>query len=254
MSIDLLADATSDGATCCDSSALVATRATTTCRPHTARARPLQGSADRHPCHARQTPSSARPAASRLSPLEIWPRLSIEPSRCCSPISSGPNSRQSSAQAPRVPKSKGSRYIPSAVRRAVWKRDGGRCAFVGAEGRCTERGFLEFHHVEPHAVGGAVIVENLELRCRAHNLHEAEHYFSGRLPLLREARAGTTTLLVGPDRRRALGRRVLALRAVRGVPSPSMLLRLEQSCAPGCTAAAASLAATALPIHSGRRR
>ena len=83
----------------------------------------------------------------------------------------------------------GSRYIPSAVRRAVWKRDGGRCAFVGAEGRCTERGFLEFHHVEPHAVGGAVSVENLELRCRAHNLHEAEHYFSGRLPLVREARA-----------------------------------------------------------------
>ena len=83
----------------------------------------------------------------------------------------------------------GARYIPSGVRRAVWKRDGGRCAFLGAEGRCTERGFLEFHHIRPHATGGASIVENLELRCRAHNLHEAEHYFSGRLPLLREARA-----------------------------------------------------------------
>ena len=83
----------------------------------------------------------------------------------------------------------GSRYIPSTVRRAVWKRDGGRCAFVGAEGRCSERGFLEFHHIRPHAAGGASIVENLELRCRAHNLHEAERYFSGRLPLFREARA-----------------------------------------------------------------
>ena len=30
---------------------------------------------------------------------------------------------------------------------------------------------------------------NLELRCRAHNLHEAEHFFRGRLPLLRERRA-----------------------------------------------------------------
>ena len=86
-------------------------------------------------------------------------------------------------------KALGARYIPAAVRRAVWKRDGGRCRFVGAEGRCTERGFLEFHHIRPHAAGGATIVENLELRCRAHNLHEAEHYFSGRLPLLREARA-----------------------------------------------------------------
>ena len=82
-----------------------------------------------------------------------------------------------------------SRHIPSTVRRAVWKRDGGRCAFVGAKRRCAERGFLEFHHVEPHAIGGPASVENLELRCRAHNLHEAERYFSGRLPLLREARA-----------------------------------------------------------------
>ena len=52
----------------------------------------------------------------------------------------------------------GSRYIPAAVRRAVWTRDGGRCAFVGAEGRCAERGFLEFHHVKPHGVGGTASV------------------------------------------------------------------------------------------------
>ena len=84
---------------------------------------------------------------------------------------------------------RGSRYIPAAVRRVVWTRDGGQCAFVGAEGRCAERGFLEFHHVEPHSVGGAPSVANLELRCRAHNLHEAEHFFRGRLPLLRETRA-----------------------------------------------------------------
>lgn len=78
----------------------------------------------------------------------------------------------------------GSRRVPSAVKRAVWKRDGGQCAFVGAQGRCTERGFLEFHHVHPHAVGGPAVVENVSLRCRAHNLHEAEQYFGARLPLL----------------------------------------------------------------------
>ncbi len=50
----------------------------------------------------------------------------------------------------------GSRHIPAEVTRAVWLRDGGRCAFVGAKGRrCTERGFLEFHHVTPYAAGGA---------------------------------------------------------------------------------------------------
>jgi hypothetical protein len=82
----------------------------------------------------------------------------------------------------------GSRHIPSAVRRAVWRRDQGRCAFVGTHGRCVERAFLEFHHVEPHAVGGPACVENIQLRCRAHNIHEAEQYFHTTLPLLgREA-------------------------------------------------------------------
>ena len=96
----------------------------------------------------------------------------------------------------------GSRHIPAAVRRDVWKRDEGQCAFVGTQGRCTERGFLEFHHVEPYAVGGPAAVENVSLRCRAHNAYEAELYFGERLPLLvREASPyeyGSVEL--GPDR------------------------------------------------------
>jgi hypothetical protein len=67
-----------------------------------------------------------------------------------------------------------SRHIPSSVKRAVWTRDGGCCAFEGAEGRCGERGFLEFHHVVPYADGGAASEENIQLRCRAHNQFEAE--------------------------------------------------------------------------------
>ena len=65
------------------------------------------------------------------------------------------------------------RYVPATVKRAVWKRDGGRCAFVGTDGRCGEFGFLEFHHVTPFAAGGATDAANLELRCRAHNAYEA---------------------------------------------------------------------------------
>lgn len=67
-----------------------------------------------------------------------------------------------------------SRHIPAEVRRAVWTRDGGQCAFNGARGRCHERGALEFHHVRPFADGGPATVENIELRCRAHNAYEAE--------------------------------------------------------------------------------
>ena len=66
------------------------------------------------------------------------------------------------------------RRIPAAVRREVWARDEGRCTFKGIDGRCAETGFLEFHHVIPYATGGPSTIENLELRCRAHNVYEAE--------------------------------------------------------------------------------
>jgi hypothetical protein len=79
--------------------------------------------------------------------------------------------------------SSASRHVPAAVKRAVWARDEGRCAFVGARGRCSETGFLEFHHVTPYAAGGETLIENLELRCRAHNAYEAECYFGGAQPL-----------------------------------------------------------------------
>jgi 5-methylcytosine-specific restriction endonuclease McrA len=69
--------------------------------------------------------------------------------------------------------SEAGRYVPAAVKRAVWTRDAGCCAFIGADGRCGETGFLEFHHVVPFSTGGKTNVENLELRCRAHNQHEA---------------------------------------------------------------------------------
>lgn len=72
----------------------------------------------------------------------------------------------------------GSRRVPAAVRREVWRRDEGRCAYVGPSGRCCETAFLEFHHVQPYAAGGPATVGNIQLRCRAHNQFEAE-LFSG---------------------------------------------------------------------------
>jgi 5-methylcytosine-specific restriction endonuclease McrA len=79
-------------------------------------------------------------------------------------------------QTARAPK-RGTRHIPAAVKREVWTRDDGRCAFVGGQGRCGERNFLEYHHVVPHADGGPPTAANIELRCRAHNVYEAELHF-----------------------------------------------------------------------------
>jgi hypothetical protein len=75
-------------------------------------------------------------------------------------------------------KSDTSRWVPVEVKRAVWLRDGARCAFVGSSGRrCGERGFLEFHHLKPFGAGGETTVANVQLRCRAHNQYEADLYY-----------------------------------------------------------------------------
>jgi hypothetical protein len=75
----------------------------------------------------------------------------------------------------------GSRGIPREVKRTTWRRDEGQCAFVSASGRrCTERTFLEFHHVLPFARGGPATADNIALRCRRHNQYESGVVFGSR--------------------------------------------------------------------------
>ena len=69
------------------------------------------------------------------------------------------------------------RYIPASIKRDVWRRDQGKCAFVSTGGsKCGSADGVEFHHVRPYAVGGEATAANIELRCRAHNGFEwAQH-------------------------------------------------------------------------------
>jgi hypothetical protein len=67
-----------------------------------------------------------------------------------------------------------SRHIPAAIKRAVAKRDGGRCTFVAREGRrCDSRDALEFDHLRAFARSRRHRAEEITLRCRAHNRHAA---------------------------------------------------------------------------------
>jgi hypothetical protein len=93
----------------------------------------------------------------------------------------------------------GSRHIAADVRREVWARDRSQCAFVSPDGhRCQERGFLELHHTAPYAVGGDATVATIELRCRAHNLYEAELDFGSPVRHRRRAK-GTRAPRHRPD-------------------------------------------------------
>ena len=85
-------------------------------------------------------------------------------------------SRPRLVKGPAAP-ARSTRQIPAQVRREVWNRDGGRCAFVGSHGRCAERAFLEYHHIQPYAEGGLTDTQNIELRCHGHNNFEARHFF-----------------------------------------------------------------------------
>ncbi|MBI3998336.1 MAG: hypothetical protein HY355_04825 [Armatimonadetes bacterium] len=123
----------------------------------------------------------------------------------------------------------GSRHIPAEVKRAVWMRDGGQCAFVSRTGRrCTEQGFLEFHHVAPYGAGGEATVDNIQLRCRAHNGYEAELYSGPRKsPMVRERPAAYVHSRV--RLRRSFRERIAGTRSGPSwAPAPSALLHTQR--------------------------
>ena len=61
------------------------------------------------------------------------------------------------------------------VRRAVWARDQSQCTFIDPRSRvrCRAKHFIEEDHVHPKAMGGEYSLENIRLRCRAHNQRHA---------------------------------------------------------------------------------
>jgi hypothetical protein len=135
-----------------------------------------------------------------------------------------------------------SRHIPAAVRRAVWARDGGRCAFRGPGGRCGETAFVEFHHVRPFAAGGGATIDNIELRCRAHNQYEADLFF-GEPVVVRESRAdyGTSGPAAWPViTSRASGRRSRGVIVLNARPATNRASRAYRSVSVGSIRAARS--------------
>ena len=70
------------------------------------------------------------------------------------------------------------RALPAAVRRQVWRRDGGRCSYVDrrTERRCNSRHLIEIDHILPYALGGGADPGNLRLLCHAHHRHRHARY------------------------------------------------------------------------------
>jgi hypothetical protein len=101
--------------------------------------------------------------------------------------------RKPRANAP-VAAPKRARAISAHVKRAVWQRDGARCAFISTQGRrCSSRARLEFDHVDPVARGGTAHVDRVRLLCRAHNQFEAERVYGRAFMERRRGQAAQST-------------------------------------------------------------
>lgn len=59
------------------------------------------------------------------------------------------------------------RYIPAAVQREVWDRDGGVCI------NCDSEEDLEYDHVIPFSKGGSNTAANIQLLCRECNMRKS---------------------------------------------------------------------------------
>jgi hypothetical protein len=134
------------------------------------------------------------------------------------------------------------RYIPAPVRRKVWLRDGGQCAFVSESGRrCTSRERVEIDHLDlvgrrSHpSESGPPTAERLRLVCQAH--------IAGQSPRLQ--RGGQVPSRANPHEPDSLGSGVMgrpnASKQTRHVASePSPEARAKPRAAPKGNALAPS--------------
>ncbi len=121
--------------------------------------------ADRGP--ERPDTSAAKPATDSTSAPKTR-RFGPQAAACAKPAAPTPTQTSAAKAGGRT-----GRAIPAAVKRAVWRRDQGRCSYVDRTSgrRCGSQHLLQIDHVVPYARGGGAEPNNLRLLCAAHHRH-----------------------------------------------------------------------------------
>jgi hypothetical protein len=108
-------------------------------------------------------------------------KLVLERDRKRKALTDRPRRQQESGPRPEAETAgENDRYVPAAVKRAVWERDQGRCTWPMGDGALwgsTHR--LEFDHDLEVALGGKPTLGNIRLLCKSHNLMKAEQHLGG---------------------------------------------------------------------------
>ncbi|MFL5813561.1 MAG: HNH endonuclease [Bdellovibrionia bacterium] len=110
---------------------------------------------------------------SNPSYLELFHRMADLALKKLTPPAESKRATQNIQTRPQT-KSVNPRYVPTALKREVWKRDQSQCSYQSSDGKkCGSRFALEIDHIQPLALGGKTENSNLRLLCRAHNQQQA---------------------------------------------------------------------------------
>ena len=76
-----------------------------------------------------------------------------------------------------------SRAIPTYLKKHIWERDGGKCAYVHPKTKrtCSSKHLLQIDHIKPFSLGGKSEAGNLRLLCAGHNQFRSEKTFGRRI-------------------------------------------------------------------------
>ena len=149
-------------------------RARTVSRAAQDESRPAPAAKERaapEPGHAVTVQSAAIPADATPTPDGTpHPTPTSTPSPTRKKTTDRPAAARTKPAAAATPTAKpcaASRAIPAAVKRQVWRRDGGRCSYLdrGTGRRCNSRHLIEIDHILPYALGGGADPGNLRLLC-----------------------------------------------------------------------------------------
>jgi hypothetical protein len=113
----------------------------------------------------------------KKDPVEKAHRAQARMEKAKSPVPGQDNERSNSniSLIPNLNSNNNPRFIPAWLVHAILRRDQGQCSFRSSQGdRCSQRRWLEIHHVQPLAQGGKNQLENLRLICRGH--HQVLHH------------------------------------------------------------------------------
>jgi hypothetical protein len=115
-----------------------------------------------------------------------------------------PEKHESASPTPAAAKDPG-RYVPAEIRRAIWKRDQGKCQWpVDGGGICGSTARVEIDHADkPFAKGGRILKpEDGRLLCKPHNLQHAREIFGddcmNRFTRRREGKRGARSVATPP--------------------------------------------------------